>query len=124
MGSVAIAVNIRIILRDGLAPACSALKVNMVNVGSGINDIDVNTLATVGGIQILVICAEAKSLAVRNASKTPWSRVLNYTFIFKSVDNLVLLDKLDLKPLASDDHVCSSGGMSPSQISKRRSQIK
>jgi hypothetical protein len=61
---VAVAILIGIAVRDSLAPFGAALKVNVLNVGTGINDVDVNTFTTIGGVQVLVPCAEAQRVAV------------------------------------------------------------
>jgi len=56
--TVSIAVLISIALRDGLAPRCATLEVNVVDVGAGVDDIDVDALAAVLGVEVLVEGAE------------------------------------------------------------------
>jgi hypothetical protein len=51
---VTIAILIGIALWDGLAPACATLEVDMLDVGTGINYVDVNTLAAVRRVVVLV----------------------------------------------------------------------
>ena len=50
VSSVSISILISIVGWDGLTPVGAALKVNVLSVGSGINDIDINTLTCISGI--------------------------------------------------------------------------
>lgn len=47
---VAIAILVLITLRDCVAPFGTALEVDVVNVGTSVDNIDINTLTTVGSI--------------------------------------------------------------------------
>ena len=62
--SVSVAILICITLRNGLAPRRATLEVDVVNVGAGVDDVDVNTLATVLGVEVLVEGAEAQAVTV------------------------------------------------------------
>jgi hypothetical protein len=62
--SVSVAILVCITLRDGLAPRRATLEIDVVNVGAGVNDVDVNALATVLGVEILVEGAEAQAVTV------------------------------------------------------------
>lgn len=62
--SVSVAILICITLRDGLAPRRATLEVDVVDVGAGVNDVDINTLATVLGVEVLVEGAEAQAVTV------------------------------------------------------------
>lgn len=48
VSAVAVAVLVLIALRDGLAPGGTALKVDVVNVGASVDNVDINTLTAVG----------------------------------------------------------------------------
>lgn len=68
---MAVAILIGIAIWDGLAPRSTTLKVDVVDVCASIDDIDVDALASVRGIEVLVECAEAEAVAVGYAGKTP-----------------------------------------------------
>jgi hypothetical protein len=38
---------------------CSAFEVNVVDVGSGINNVNIDTFTRIGGVKVLVEIAEA-----------------------------------------------------------------
>lgn len=44
MSAVAVAILIGVTLRDGLAPLSTTLEVDVLNVGAGVNNIDINAL--------------------------------------------------------------------------------
>lgn len=81
VSAVAIAILIGVPLRNGLAPLGTTLEVDVVDVGTGVDNIDVNTLAAISGVQVLVECAERKAVAVRDTSQTPWGVFLNLAVI-------------------------------------------
>ena len=58
VSAVAIAINVLVTLRDSLAPLGTALEVNVLDVGTGVNDIGINTLTTLSGIEVLVVGTE------------------------------------------------------------------
>ena len=95
VSAVAVAILVRIVGWDGLAPGGTTLKVNVGDVGAGVNDVHIDTLTAVCRVQILVECAEVERLAVRDTGETPRS-VLLRLWGLQSVDLLVLLDVLDL----------------------------
>lgn len=66
VGAVTVAILILVTLRDSLAPFGAALEVYVLSVGTRINDVDVDALATVIGVEVLVEGAETKTLAVGN----------------------------------------------------------
>jgi hypothetical protein len=47
MGAMSVAVLISVVQRDGLSPRGTALEVNVLNVGAGIDDVYINALAAV-----------------------------------------------------------------------------
>lgn len=55
---------------DSFPPRGTALKLEMVNVDTGIDDVDVNTLATIWIICIGRESAEGEFIPVANASET------------------------------------------------------
>ena len=64
MSAMAVAVFVSITGRDGLAPVCSTFKVNMIDVGTSVDDIDIDTVATVLCVEILVECAEGETVTM------------------------------------------------------------
>jgi hypothetical protein len=58
MGSVSISILISIIGGDGFAPVCSPIEIDMIDVGSSIDNIDINPLTRIRGIQVLVEITE------------------------------------------------------------------
>jgi hypothetical protein len=75
VGAVAIAILVSIAVGDGLAPFRATLKVDVLCVCAGVDDVDINALTTVGGVEVLVPGAEAQGVAVRDTGETP-GRVL------------------------------------------------
>jgi len=69
----------------------------VVDVGTGIDDVDVNALATVLGVEVLVEGAEAQAVAVGDTGEAPGSVLLDLGLVAaQSVDFLISLDELDL----------------------------
>ena len=100
-----VAILISIAVGDGLAPVGAALEVDVLVVGSGVDDVDVNTLTTVGRVEVLVPGTEAQRVAVRDTGKTPGGVLLGLVVVTsKGVDLGVTLDVVDL----SDDDVSGS----------------
>ena len=99
-----VAVLIGIAVGDGLAPVSTALEVNVLVVCTGVDDVDIDTLTTVGRVEVLVPRAEAQGVAVRDTGKTPWGVLLRLEVVTEGVDLRVTLDVVDL----SDDHVSGS----------------
>lgn len=96
---MSVSILIWVALWDCLAPLGTALEVNVLSVGTSIDDVDVDTLAAVGGVVVFVECSEGETIAMRDTSKTPWSILLELWICrvaAKGVDFLVFLDVLDL----------------------------
>ena len=74
-----ISILISITLGDGLAPVSTTLEVDVLNVGASINNVGIDTLATLLGIQIFVKVAEGEAFTVRDTGKTPWCILLEFT---------------------------------------------
>jgi hypothetical protein len=97
VSSVAVTILVGVTLRNGLTPGSAALEVDVVDVGTSVDNIDINALATIGGVQVLVERAEGKAVAVRDTSKTPGGVLLSLVLIgAESVNLLIILDELDL----------------------------
>jgi hypothetical protein len=95
--SVSVAILIEITIGDSLAPRRTTLEVDVVDVGTGVDDVDVNALATVLGVEVLVEGAEAQAVTVRDTGEAPRSVLLNLGVVAaQSVDFLISLDELDL----------------------------
>lgn len=102
VGSVAVAILIGIALRDSLAPLGAALEVDVVNVRAGVDDVHVNALTTIGGVQVLVEGTEGEAVTVGDTSQTPWGVLLGLARVrAEGADLLVLLDKLNLEGVVS-----------------------
>jgi hypothetical protein len=86
MRAVAIAINIFIASRYGLAPVGTAFEVNMINVGTSVNNVSVNTLTAVGGVEVLVEVAEVQGVAVGDTGEAPRSVFLEGRIFFEGVD--------------------------------------
>ncbi len=71
VSAVAVPVDILVVGWDGLAPVSTSLEINVVNVRSGVNDIDVNTLTALTRVEVLVEGGEREWLSVGDAGKTP-----------------------------------------------------
>lgn len=76
VSSVSVSILISIVGWDGLTPVGAILKINVLDVGSGVNDIDINTLTRISGIEVLVEVTESQALPVRDTGKTPWGVLL------------------------------------------------
>lgn len=96
VSTVTIAIYIFITFGDGLAPVGTTFKVNMVGVGAGVDDVRINTLTTILGVEVLVKGTEGEAITVRDTGQTPGSVFLNGGGI-KVVDLRVLLNVVDLE---------------------------
>ena len=97
VSAVAVAILIGIAVGDGLAPVCATLEVDVLGVGASVDDVDVDTLTTIGGIEVLVPGAEAQRIAVRDTGKTPGGVLLGLVVIAaKGVYLRVALNVIDL----------------------------
>ena len=76
VSSVSVSISILVASWDSLPPVGTTLEVDVLGVGSGVNDIDINTLSSVLGVEVLVEGGERETLSVGNTSKTPWGVVL------------------------------------------------
>jgi hypothetical protein len=95
VSAVTVTILILVTLGDGLAPVGTALKVNVVDVGTSVNHVGINTLTTILGVQVLVEATEGEAVTVRDTCQTPWSVLLN-SWVLEVVDLRVLLNILDL----------------------------
>jgi len=95
VSSVTVSILIGITLGDGLAPVSTALEVNVLGVGASINNVGIDTLTTLLGIQVLVEVAEGEAFPVRDTGKTPRGVLLNST-IGHSTDLGVLLNVVNI----------------------------
>jgi hypothetical protein len=102
VSTVAIAILVSITRRDGLAPVSAALKVDVLDIGASVDDIDINALSAISRVEVLVPGAEAQRVAVRDTSQTPGGILLSLVLVLVLVallgaDDGVLLDVIDLK---------------------------
>lgn len=64
-----VAINVLVVTRNGLAPMSAALEFGVVNVDTGVDDIDHDTLATVSVILVGAEGAEVQRIAVADTRK-------------------------------------------------------
>jgi hypothetical protein len=102
VGAVTVAILISVAVGDGLAPVGAALEVNVLVVCAGVDDVDINTLTTVGRVEVLVPGTKAQRVAVRDTGKTPGGVLLRLVVVTaKGVDDGVTLDVVDLSEQVS-----------------------
>lgn len=90
-----ISVNIFVIGGDGLSPVCSVFEVNMLDIGTSIDNVDVNTLATVGTVEVFVEGSEAEAVTVGYSGQAPRSILLSLPTL-QSVNFRVFFDVINL----------------------------
>lgn len=64
VSSVAVAIDVFITSRNGLAPVGATFEINVLNVCTGINDIGINTLTSILRVEILVEGSETEAIAM------------------------------------------------------------
>lgn len=101
---MAVAILISVTVGDGLAPVCATLEVDVLVVGTSVNDVNVDTLTAIGRVKVLVPRAETQRVAVRDTGKAPWGVLLGLIVVTEGVDLGVTLDVVNL----SDDDVSGS----------------
>lgn len=70
VSTVTVVVLINIVLWDGLAPGRTTLELSMVDVDTGVDDVDVDALTTVGGVLVASESTESKPGAVADTCET------------------------------------------------------
>lgn len=70
MGSVAIVVIVNVIQRNGLAPRCTSFELFVLDIDTGVNDVDIDAFATGALIFVLIESAERELRAVADARET------------------------------------------------------
>ena len=96
---MSISVLILIARRYGFAPRCTAFEINVVHVSASVDNIDINALAAIVGVQVLIEVAEGKRFSVGDTSKTPWGILLDFwvgRVRFQSMNLLVPLNNRNL----------------------------
>lgn len=99
VSTVAVAVLIDIVARDSLAPMSTALELLVLVVDTGIDDVDINALATFRLVDVLVEVAKPEPVGVRDTSQPPRGPTLSGQVgrgFADSIDNLIALDKVNL----------------------------
>jgi len=91
VSAVTVAILIGIAGRDSLAPVSATLKVDVVDVGAGVDDVGIDTLATIGGVEVLVEGTKVESITVRDTGKTPRCRGLSLAVVALVLRNGVLV---------------------------------
>jgi len=70
VSSVTVTVLVDIVLGDGLTPRRATFELGVVNVDTGVDDVNINAFATIVVVQIPVEGTEAELLSVTDASET------------------------------------------------------
>lgn len=99
VGAVSISILVLVAVGDGGAPGGTALEINVLNVGAGIDDIDVDTFTTISVVEVLVEGAEGEAVTVRDTGEAPWGVLLKgWLFLGRHhcVNLRISLDELDL----------------------------
>src|ERR1700730_15608422 len=100
---MSVTILISIIWHNGLAPESSTLKIDVINICTSVYNIDIDTLATFGSVEILVVSADAQGFSVRDSGQTPWGILLKLagTVIFatKGVHEGVSFDEIHLEEI-------------------------
>jgi hypothetical protein len=68
---VSVAIKILVVGGDCLTPGSTTTEVLMLNVDTSINCVDINSLTTFRGVEVLVKGTEGESVPVRDTSETP-----------------------------------------------------
>ena len=55
---MSVSILISIVSGNGLAPVCSTFEVDVLGVGSGIDNVNIDALSSISGIEVLVVIAE------------------------------------------------------------------
>jgi hypothetical protein len=105
MGSVTITINVVITGGNSVSPMSTIFEVNVLDVGPGVNNIHINTLTSLGLVDVFVECTEVKALPVRETSKAPWGRMFS-NWLLES-ENLRVL--LDIGNLRFKKRICQTG---------------
>jgi hypothetical protein len=107
VSTVTVAILIGVARGNGLTPVGTTLKVNVVDVGTSVNDVGIDTLTTIGRVEVLVEGTEVEGVAVGDTGKTPRSLSLGLAVALvlgdhvlrnrdHGVDKSVSLNELDL----------------------------
>lgn len=95
VSAVAVAILVLVTLGNGLSPGGTTFKVNVINESAGVNNVSINTLATILSVQVLVEGAKGKAVTVRDTGQTPRSVLLEGR-LRVDTDLRVLLNILNL----------------------------
>jgi hypothetical protein len=83
--TVTVTIFIRVTVRDSGTPFGTTIKVDVLDINTGIDDIDLDTLTTLGFIVILAESTKVEGFAVGDTGQTPGSIALQFTGIDYSV---------------------------------------
>ncbi|KAI6764450.1 hypothetical protein HG530_008239 [Fusarium avenaceum] len=90
VSTVTIAILIGIARGNGLTPVSTALEIDVVDVGTSVNNVGINTLTTIGGVEVLVECTEVEGAAVGDTGKTPRSLLLGISVALVLCDHVLV----------------------------------
>jgi len=89
VSTVTVAILISIAGRNGLAPFGTTLKVNVVDVGTSVDDVGINTFTTIGRVEVLVEGTEVEGVTVGDTGKTPRSLSLGLAVALVLSDHVI-----------------------------------
>ena len=70
MSTVAVAINVQVVLRDGLSPLSTSLELGVVDVDTSVNHVDVDAFTASRVVLVLGEGAEAELLTVTDPCET------------------------------------------------------
>ena len=95
MSAVTVAVLVFVIKRYCFTPRSSTFKIDVLDIGSSVNDVDIDTFSAFSSVKIFVEGTEAQALSMRYSSEAPRGTLLEFP-VFGSMDNRVSFNVIDL----------------------------
>lgn len=105
MGAMTVTVLIFIVLGDRCAPESPTLEVDVLNIRSRVNDIDIHAFSTFSTIKIFSKGPKSQFVSVGNPGQAPRRARLEFT-LGCGVDLRVFLDEVDLFTEYIGQHIC------------------
>lgn len=93
VSTVTVAILIGIARGNGGTPVGTALEVNVLDVGTSVNNVGIDTLTTISGVEVLVEGTEVEGVAVGDTGKTPRSLSLSLAVALVHGGDLVVCDR-------------------------------
>jgi hypothetical protein len=90
VSTVTVAILIGIARGNGLTPVGTTLKVNVLGVGTSVNNVGIDTLTTIGRVEVLVEGTEVEGVTVGDTGKTPRSLSLGLAVALVLSDHVLV----------------------------------